>query len=269
MAALKLLLFVLMSIKVVSSQSQIDQEPIKCQLSVKGSGDRLGIAQANLSCQGGTITAAAHPLLLPHVQRATGVQWSNGSTCQTMCMLSVCGSPRQVHFEPVVVTNLHATSGTWLGGVLCFLKTVTAVVSRADFSYNQAGFLGVSDAQVTLLNSTSRHNIATGTSHFAAVGAVRAARVAITGCTLVNNRQNVTGGSVVSAFDNATLSITNSTFSQNVALCTTEVRCGGGGIRIQGSAKGEPRLSARPWLCPLALCCCCMNSKAQRLWCPY
>jgi hypothetical protein len=52
---MRLLLFVLISTIVVSSQSQLDHEPIKCQLSVEGYGDRLGIAQANLSCEGGTI----------------------------------------------------------------------------------------------------------------------------------------------------------------------------------------------------------------------
>jgi hypothetical protein len=157
-------------------------------------------------------------------------------------MLSVCGSPQEVHFEPVVVTNLRAT---WLGGSLCFLNNVTAVVSGADFSYNQASFIGVRDVQVTFVNSMSRHNLGTAASHILGVGAEGTARVAITGCTFVNNTQNVSGGSVIEAYDNATLNITNSTFLQNVAMCSAKVRCGGGGILIQGAAKGEPVVACR------------------------
>lgn len=216
--------------------AQPNQQSVKCQLSIQGNGDGLGISQARLSCQGGTITAAAAPLLLPHVQGATGVQWGNASVCGSTCLLSVCGSSQHVHFEPVVVTKLHAL---WANAVLCFNGRVTAVVSRAKFLNNQAGFIGVADAEVTLLNSTSRQNLGTTNSHIAGVGAIRQSKVAISGCTFINNTHNSTGGSVVRAADNTTLSITDSTFLHNSALCLAGGRCNGGAIAVAGAAKGK------------------------------
>jgi hypothetical protein len=141
-----------------------------------------------------------------------------------------------VHFDPVVVKNLHALGAS---AVLCFSGQVTAVVSRAEFSYNQAGFIGVADAEVTLLNSTSRHNLGTTDTHIASIGAILRSRVAISGCTFFNNTHNSTGGSVVRAQDNGTLSITNSTFLHNSVMCPVGTLCVGGATAISGCVKGK------------------------------
>jgi hypothetical protein len=84
-----------------------------------------------------------------------------------------------------------------------------------------------------LVNATSKHNLGTKERHTAAIGAIRSSKVAIHGCTFVNNTHNTTGGSVVRVKDDSTLEITNTTFLQNSAICTWEGVCGGGALPLR------------------------------------
>lgn len=84
-----------------------------CWLRLIGYGDRGGIKQARLSCQGGTITVAASPELMQALDTNRGVALSrNGSSCHRLsasmsCMLVVCNSTAA--FISPLVTALKVT----------------------------------------------------------------------------------------------------------------------------------------------------------------
>lgn len=86
------------------------QGPV-CRLHLEGFGNRPGLKKAQLSCTGGSITAAASPELVKLLGAGPkGVVWSQAADCQDAikeqttgnCMLAVCRGSVATFLNPVV-----------------------------------------------------------------------------------------------------------------------------------------------------------------------
>jgi hypothetical protein len=76
-----------------------------CQLHMEGYGHITGLKSAHLTCSGGVIKAAAHPMLKQFRSSFSGVQWTDTGSCgvgRRDCLLTICGDTAAV-FESATV----------------------------------------------------------------------------------------------------------------------------------------------------------------------
>jgi hypothetical protein len=110
---------------------------VSCSLKFEGYGNKQGLKSAGLSCTGGSITAAAHPVLLAPFSRSfSGVSWSDSGGCgrgKKICLLTICGSSSAV-FSGAVITNVNISSSA--GALLCVTDSSSLVFDSARFHGN-------------------------------------------------------------------------------------------------------------------------------------
>jgi len=125
---------------VVVSLQGFGSAKVACQLSLEGKGSKTGFKSAQLSCTGGTITAAANPVLGPFTHTFSGVQWSQKGACgkkQKACVLTVCRNSSVVFLSARVAKVNTSTSGT-VGGLMCFGDDSSLTFVDARFDGNDA-----------------------------------------------------------------------------------------------------------------------------------
>lgn len=203
----KLAVLLLLWLGVVVSQQQqgFGSAKVACQLSLEGKGSKPGVKSAQLSCAGGTITAAANPVLGPFIHTFSGVQWSNKSACgnqQKACILTVCGTS-SVAFLSARVAQVNTSTSDTLSNLVCFGDNSSLTFVDARFHGNDARPLtGYGDGvRLHMRSSKFTNNSASW-------------KEAIGGALLLE------GGSVL---------VESSTFSGNTAPR-------GGGIALQGTS---------------------------------
>lgn len=213
-----------------------------CQLRIKGHGDRPGIAQASMSCNGASITAAAEPELLKHLQNTPGVQWSRNhcdlSAAAARCMLRLCGTS-MVQFTNVTITGVVAPT---LAATICFTNRSSIVVSGALFSGNKASFMWAGGNSTLAVTSTTSTNNLVGFGEdvapiqVAGVVAGGNSTVTIEDSTFINNTKLDGDGSVLLAVGFARVRVARSMFSFNRVMCPS---CNGGAVQVVGNASGK------------------------------
>jgi len=235
------LLLVLTALAAVLSTCCAAQQPtIACQLTIQGGLEPSGISRANLACTGGAITAAAEPLLLPHVRNAVGVKWSsNGCGLDPGgCLLAICGSS-QAHFVNAVIVGVH---GLDLESLLCIVGNSSLLLSNATLQGNTGTVVRVANASIELINSTVADNMCVREAHTAGIHAAGTAMVSIQGSRFVNN-SHISNGGAITAMQNATVNISTTAFHRNRVTCGN---CGGGAVCAHDNARGMLTFIAAP-----------------------
>lgn len=216
----------------VLSTCAAQQSTIACQLTIQGGLEPSGISRADLACTGGTITAAADPLLLPHVRDAVGVKWS-GNGCGLKpggCLLAICGSSR-AHLINSVVVGVQALG---FESLLCIVGNSSLLLSNATLQGNTVSVVGVADSSLELINSTVADNACVHEAFTAGIHAAGTAMVSIQGSRFVNN-SHINNGGAITARQNATVNIYTTAFHRNRVTCGT---CGGGAVCAHDNARG-------------------------------
>jgi hypothetical protein len=110
---------------------------VSCSLMFKGYGNKQGIKLAHLSCTGGSITAAAHPILLGNFSsRFSGVTWSKSGGCGIgvkICLLTICNSTNAT-FSGAVITNVNGSRV--IGALLCVMDSSSLVFDNTRLHGN-------------------------------------------------------------------------------------------------------------------------------------
>jgi hypothetical protein len=173
-----------------------------CTLNIVGNGKKPGIKTAELSCKGGTITAAAHNLLLDFwgADKPTqGVVWVDNAdgdcTVGDNILLTICGASNAVFIKPKVTQ-------VWGDGRLSILVCVAGSQGAATVTVREGTFTGSS---VTSLGLYTYGN-----------------KLHLDNCVISNNgnlpidETTETAGAIVAA--GGELLLQSSTISGNVAM---------------------------------------------------
>lgn len=199
-----------------------------CSLTLIGQGKTSEFSEASILCSGGTITAAAQPWLRRLIKNAAGVVWGahgcGDPDAARTCLLTLCGNSR-AHFKDVRVVNTP-----WSNRTLCFVGNSTAVFKAARFANNHGRLVAMNTSRVTFANSTF-----SGNTGFA-LSAAGTSTMFVQGCTFEHNQLALgLGGGTVRVINNATASISFTTFRNNTA-CD---ECAGGALAVGEQAAGK------------------------------
>lgn len=117
-------------------QLGIASAAVSCNLKFEGYGNKQGFKSAHLSCTGGSITAAAHPVLAHFSRSFSGVTWSDSGGCgrgKQFCLLTICGASRAT-FPGAVITTVNVSSS--VAALLCVRDSSSLVFDSAKFHGN-------------------------------------------------------------------------------------------------------------------------------------
>lgn len=226
------LLLLLLTVIVCSSIQAAQPLAATCRLSITGS--RLGIADAQLACTGGTVRFAANPLLQRYIKGAPGVLLDPDGCTAGGCLLTVCGGSN-VRFTSPTIGNLRLAP-SFNSSVVCISGNSSATITNASLVNNEACLIQVTDSSsLNLINSTVSDNLCAQEAQQAGVRAVDSAYVSIQGCRFINNTHSSSFGGAVRASFNATIAIASTQFHKNRVSCPS---CWGGAVSAHSHCTG-------------------------------
>jgi hypothetical protein len=204
-------------------QLGIASAAVSCSLRFEGYGNKQGLKSAHLSCTGGSITAAAHPVLLAPFSRGfSGVTWSSSGGCGTSknhCLLTICGSSKAAFFG-AVIANVDVSSS--IGALLCVRDSSNLVFDSARFHGNSGlQLLGDTTAvHLHIKNSrfTNNSNLLKGLDGAALL--LKNGTGLVQSCTFAGNRGLSTGGAIALG-NNARMTVMSSVLQDNTGRHNT------------------------------------------------
>jgi hypothetical protein len=190
---------------------------ISCSLKIEGYGSKQGIKSAHLACTGGSIIAAAHPVLLaPFSPSFSGVTWSNSGSCgesKETCLLTICGASA-ASFVSAAIVNVNVTSSVRL--LLCARDSSSLVFDSARFHGNSGRPLA-SDATAVHLHIKNSHftnNTVYGAAMEGAALHLNGGTGLVQSSVFAGNRGFSRGGAI-GLRNNARMTIVSSTLQDN------------------------------------------------------
>lgn len=179
------------------------QGPV-CRLHLEGFGHRPGLKKAQLSCTGGSITAAASPELVKVLGAGPkGVLWSQAADCQEAikegnCLLAVCRGSVATFANPVI-TGIRASTPEG-GSSLCI--TGGSNVAVVDGTFVQGRDMRpvrvVGDGTTALLKQCrfQGNSVAQSKRHGGALMMAYTTKVTVLSCSFVGNSAE-SGGAIM------------------------------------------------------------------------
>lgn len=198
-------------------QLGLSSAAVSCSLKFEGYSHKQGVKSAHLSCTGGSITAAAHPVLLAPFSRSfSGVTWSNSGGCgesKEFCLLTICGSSKAT-FVSADVANVNISSTTGL--LLCVRDSSSLVFDNARFHGNSGRPLAgdTTAVQLHIKNSRFTNNTMYGAAMEGAALHLNGGTGLVQSSTFAGNRGFFRGGAI-GLRNNARLTVTSSVLHNN------------------------------------------------------
>jgi hypothetical protein len=201
-----------------------------CTLNIVGNGQKPGIKTAELSCKGGTITAAAHNLLLDFwgADKPTqGVEWVDNADGDCVAgdniLLTLCGASNAVFIKPKV-------THVWDEDQLSILVCVAGSQGAASVTMREGTFTGSSVTPLGLYTDGNKLHldncVISKNGHLPVddatetAGAIAAAggELLLRSSTISGNVAMGTESGALSVWGSAHVTIENSRFTANQAM---------------------------------------------------
>jgi hypothetical protein len=233
---------------------------VSCSLKLEGYGNLQGLKSAHFSCTGGSITAAAQPILLGRFSpRFSGVTWSKSGGCgraERVCLLTICNS-RNATFPGAVIINVNVSSV--IGALLCVVDSSTLVFDNARFHGNTGSILVGDHTNVHLHIKNSRFtNNTTVQDVEGAAFLLNNGTGLVQSSTFAGNRA-LTRGGAIGLRNSARLTVVSSVFQDNTGHDGMQIflaSCCRASVLVVDCSKVA-------WLCGHGQhCCCCMQCNA-------
>jgi hypothetical protein len=190
---------------------------VTCSLKFEGYGSKQGLKSAYLACIGGSITAAAHPILLAPVSRSfSGVTWSDSGLCgvgKKVCLLTICGSSSAI-FHGAVITNVNVSSS--VNNLLCVADSSSLVFDSARFHGNTGIAItgDLTSVRLHIKNSRFTNNTNAVKDLEGAALQLNNGTGLVQSCTFAGNRVVFRGG-VIGLHNQAQITVVSSILQDN------------------------------------------------------
>jgi hypothetical protein len=220
---------------------------------MEGFGIKTGVKTVLMSCSGGTITAAAHSVLLSApTHQFSGVTWSDKGACgsgRSTCLISICGDSSATFMSAkVLAVNMTAPAGN----AVCLGDRSNITFEHALFQGNVGRSLAVGHEGVYLrvTRSSFVNNSALGANVIGGVLYVWNGTVFVEKSTFSGNSAVFTGGAggAIGTEGTTRMTITSSTLDGNQGQYLSVQH-------LQWLLVGTSALS----------CCCCSQLAATAL----